>query len=114
LTCPSFPEVGAHTPVSTNELQDPEIGIHALWYANVLLADPTTPPPIGNTDWPSYLFIGHDHKGGSADLIGPDGRRFKLINTGGWTAEGGSTKLHSHVVVWRKGEDAPNTYCVRV
>jgi hypothetical protein len=113
--CPSFPQAPAPSsaPIISSECQDEGLGRFAPWYVNTLMADATTPGAIGSTDHPCYLFIGHDHCGGSKDISAMDGRRWKLINTGGWTSEGGCKELHSHVVVWNSDAETPNVSCVR-
>ena len=74
--------------------------------------DPTTPGAIGSSPTPSYLFIGHDHDGGKQDIIGLDGRPWKLINTGGWTADRGEKALHTHAVVWEEDAEGPAVHCL--
>jgi len=87
---------------------------YLLWYANVLMADDTTPPPFGNPTDPSYLFLGHDHRGGFADVKAMDDRPWKIVNTGGWTNDGGGPAVHGHATVWNKDKNAPEVHCVRV
>ena len=113
--CSFYPTcVPGALPVPSTEPQDPQLGHRAPWYANLLTADPTTPPPIGPLDTPSYLFIGHDHAGGFADFTGMDGAAWKYVNTGGWTNDRGSNAVHGHVTVWLKDEMAPSIHCVAV
>jgi hypothetical protein len=113
--CPSFPQAPAPSsvPIIGSEIQDEGLGRFAPWYVDTLMADATTPGAIGSAKDPCYLFIGHDHGGGCKDIVSMDDRRWSLINMGGWTAEGGCKELHSHVVVWGKDAETPNTHCVR-
>jgi hypothetical protein len=90
------------------------LGKNALWYANVLMADSTTPAPLGQADAPSYLFVGHDHQGGFKDVLGMDNRSWKLVNTGGWTNDGDGPAVHGHVALWSKDAAGPTVHCVRV
>jgi hypothetical protein len=114
--CGYFPTDPA--PASRKVLEDEpfhqSLGKNATWYANVLMADPTTPAPLGGGKDPSYLFLGHDHQGGFQNVKGMDGMTWKLVNTGGWTHDGGSPEIHGHVVIWPKEENAPLIHCVRV
>jgi len=113
--CPSFPdEVASAWKIVTEEKQAEPLGRLAPWYINTLMADATTPGAIGPTTHPCYLFIGHDHGGGTMDISALDGRPWKLINTGGWTADGGCREPHSHVVVWNTSDDKPISVCVKI
>lgn len=85
------------------------------WFLNLLIADAYAPfPGKQNKAWPSYLFVGHDHSGGSDKLLGPDGFPFKVINTGGWVIDAGSYAPHGHVVSWEKGASEPVVHVVKV
>ena len=114
--CSSYPTASdpPSLPVSPTEPFGPAPGKHLLWYANVLMADDTTPPPLGHPTDPSYLFVGHDHRGGFADVSAMDGRPWRVVNTGGWTNDGNGPAVHGHATVWSKDEDAPTVHCIRV
>ena len=86
------------------------------WLVNVTVADSLAPfPGIKNTAWPSYLFVGHDHVGGAGRVSGPDGLPFRVINTGGWTDDGGKGIVpHGHVVIWPKGSSEPEVKFIKV
>ena len=114
--CSYYPaeKAPSNQPVATVEPFSDGLGKNALWYANVLMADSTTPTPIGRADAPSYLFLGHDHRGGFKNLSAMDNRPWRVINTGGWTTDGGNSAIHGHVTLWAKNEDAPSVHCVRV
>jgi hypothetical protein len=114
--CSYFPEDKAPSEllVATVEPFGGDLGKNALWYANVLMADDTTPAPLGRTDDPSYLFVGHDHRGGFKHLVGMDGRAWQIVNTGGWTNDGGGPHVHGHVTLWAKNEDTPSVHCISV
>lgn len=104
----------ASSLVPPTEVQQPALGKHLGWYTDLLTADPTTPAPVGDTDAPSYLFLGHDHAGGFTDVPGLDSLTWKLVNTGGWTNDAGSTAVHGHVTVWGENDDGPTVHCARV
>ena len=107
-TCPTF---GFTTPVQ-NETINPTLLKYATWYAKTLLTDPTTPAPLGPRNNPCFLVVGHDHEGGRANIPNLyDGACFDLINLGGWTKEGGTTKLHQHVMAWPYSSDTPDVFC---
>jgi hypothetical protein len=113
IVCPSYPV----PPLETNEVASPEtlyddLGKNAPWYVNVLMADDTTPPPIGSSAMPSYLFVGHDHLGGSKDVVGMDGKPWRVVDTGGWTSDREHKGLHCHATMWFEGEERPTIYCV--
>lgn len=80
----------------------------------MLLADPTTPAPLGGGSNPSYLFVGHDHQGGFLNVKVMDGLSWKVVNTGGWTRDGGGPEIHGHVTIWDKNENAPQVHCLRI
>lgn len=114
--CGYFPSAPAP---SANRVGDDEpfhqsLGKNATWYANVLIMDPTTPAPLGGGKDPSFLFLGHDHQGGFQDIKGMDNMPWRLVNTGGWTHDGGSPEIHGHMVMWDKDENTPQVHCVRV
>jgi len=112
--CPNFPhEEGSSRKMVVGEEQEDHLGRVAPWYVSTLMADPTTPGAIGPIAHPSYLFIGHDHGGGSMDISTLDNRPWKVINSGGWTADGGCHEPHAHVVVWNKCDDGPISVCVK-
>jgi hypothetical protein len=109
--CPYYPIdveklVGAET-------QNSDLGDQVKWYLDTLMMDSTTPGTIGPTDKPGYLFIGHDHDGGKADIAGLDGRNWRLINTGGWTLDKDEKSPHAHVAVWSEDADEPTVHCIR-
>jgi len=91
-----------------------DLGRNVTWYANLLMADDTTPAPVGRPGEPSYLFVGHDHLGGSATIVGLDGRPWRVVDTGGWTKDGKTTEPHCHATVWHQAYDEPSVYCLRV
>jgi hypothetical protein len=101
-------------PVATVEPFGDDLGKNALWYANVLMADDTTPPPLGKADDPSYLFVGHDHLGGFQSVTAMDGRLWQVVNTGGWTNDGTGSKVHGHAVIWSKNENTPSVHCIGI
>ena len=109
--CPYYPIESAEEVVGS-ELQGDQLGLQAQWYANTLMLDSTTPGTIGPANLPNYLFIGHDHDGGKADIAGLDGRNWKLINTGGWTRDWDEKTLHQHVVIWNENANEPSVHCV--
>lgn len=115
ITCPSYPA----PPLETSLVDKPEtfysdLGKNAEWYVNVLMADDTTPPPIGTGVMPSYLFVGHDHLGGSKDVLGMDGKPWRVVNTGGWTSDNEHRGLHCHATMWFEGDEQPTIYCLGV
>lgn len=110
--CPYYPISDADPGIVGNEVQGNQLGEQAQWYVETLMMDPTTPGAIGSSPMPSYLFIGHDHDGGKQDIIGLDGRPWKLINTGGWTADRGEKALHTHAVVWEEDAEGPAVHCL--
>jgi hypothetical protein len=113
-SCPYYPNHdGRDSEILGVERQGEGLGRQARWYLDTLVADPTTPPVLGLSSAPSYVFFGHDHGGGEESVRGLDGHDWRLVNTGGWTRDHGESSPHSHVVVWRTGDDAPVTYCVR-
>ena len=114
--CSYYPteKAPAEMAVATLEPFGDDLGKNALWYANVLMADSTTPAPLGRADVPSYLFVGHDHKGGFKSISGMDNRPWRVVNTGGWTNDGGGSAVHGHVTLWAKDENAPSVHCIRV
>lgn len=118
--CPSFPSSPGDAPrVVSGEVPGAGLGKNLPWYARLLQADSSTPPPIGGGEWPSYLVYGHDHGGGDTEVAGYDGRRWRCVNLGGWTNNAGrSPTPHCHVLVWHKtsgGAPAaePELLCVR-
>jgi hypothetical protein len=86
------------------------------WFINVLMADSLAPfPNKTNSSSLGYLFVGHDHVGGEGTVEGPDGFVFKVINTGGWTDDGGKGIVpHGHLVMWEKGATEPIVETVKV
>ena len=113
LVCSSHPQAGeSRREVSPPEPFRDDLGRNAAWYADVLTADPTTPPPIGSSTMPSYLFVGHDHLGGVMDLPGMDGKAWRVVNTGGWTTDEKHANLHCHATLWYPDEDAPRIFCL--
>ena len=112
-TCPFYP-IDSTEEVVGSELQGDQLGSQMQWYANTLMLDSTTPGTIGPANLPAYLFIGHDHDGGKADITGLDGRNWKLINTGGWTRDRNEKTLHQHVVIWNEDADEPSVHCIRI
>ena len=115
LTCLNYPQAQeTHREITSLETFYDDLGRNAEWYTSVLTADPTTPPPIGPSTMPSYLFVGHDHLGGDKVLPGMDGKSWRVVNTGGWTSDGKHGSLHCHTVVWYPNDDAPKVYCLKV
>jgi hypothetical protein len=118
--CPSLPaEPGTWSDLG-DETPEKALGQHLQWYARLLQIDSTTPAPIGGAAWPSYLFMGHDHGGGRTEVEGYDGRKWKIVNLGGWTNDAGrSPTPHAHVAVWQSTRDGsgpamePEITCVR-
>jgi hypothetical protein len=115
-SCSYYPTENAPSSllVPPTETFGPAPSKYLLWYANVLMADATTPPPLGHPSDPSYLFLGHDHRGGFADVSAMDERPWKIVNTGGWTNDGCGSAVHGHATVWSKNENIPRVHCVRV
>jgi hypothetical protein len=114
--CSYYPteKAPSELPVAAIEPFNNGLGKNALWYANVLMLDSTTPAPLGHADSPSYLFVGHDHQGGFKNVMGMDNRPWKIVNTGGWTNDGAGPAVHGHVTLWAKNEDAPSVHCIHV
>jgi hypothetical protein len=114
--CSYFPVEKAPSEmlVATLEPFGNDLGKNALWYANVLMADSTTPAPLGRADTPSFLFVGHDHRGGFKNIMSMDNRPWRVVNTGGWTRDGNSPAIHGHVTLWSKDKNEPSVHCVSV
>lgn len=110
LSCPH--SLDFYKSVLHDEVLQDGLGKHTRWYCDLLMADPTTPPPIGASKFQSYLFVGHDHRGGSRDVVAMDGKPWTVVNTGGWTTEGGCRTPHKHAVVWSEGHTEPGVYCL--
>jgi hypothetical protein len=110
---PSSPAPSSQ-PVDLVEPFNNTLGKNALWYANLLMVDDTTPAPIGPIDSPAYLFLGHDHLGGFKDFTAMDNRPWRAVNTGGWTNDGGEPHVHGHATVWPENANGPLVHCVRV
>lgn len=110
---PQDPTVNS-LPVSTSEPFHQPLGKNAEWFANVLIADPTTPAPLGAGSDPSYLFLGHDHQGGFQNLKAMGDLPWRIVNTGGWTRDGGGPEIHGHVTLWDKNENSPQVHCLRI
>jgi hypothetical protein len=111
--CPYYPMAGK-TFVVGNEVQGSQLGEQARWYANILMADPTTPGAIGSSEFPSYLAIGHDHDGGKSDILGLDDKPWKLVNLGGWTSDRGEKTMHTHVLIWAEDANEPTIHSLKV
>lgn len=95
------------------EAQGPGIGGQVPWYLTASAPEfpypqPASPEPSG------YFVVGHDHAGGNVDIGLVAGRRWRLLNLGGWTTDRGEAEPHSHVAVWVQGEQEPSLYSVRV
>jgi len=114
LHCLSVPASGSR-PVTGEKVAD-MLGANLQWFTDMLIMDTYAPfPATKNKDYPSYLFIGHDHYGGIKDIAGPDGFNWRVINTGGWTDDGNKgITPHCHIAVWPKGANAPELIAVRV
>lgn len=121
--CPRFPTepAPAHRAVLPPEPPTPGLASRWTWYADLLLRDPSTPAPVGadlrvrsDLSQPSYLVVGHDHRGGQASYADPDGAEWRLVDCGGWTDDDGDGRAHCHVVVWRRGEPEPEVHCARI
>ena len=112
--CPYYPTSGMSPTIVAVESQGRQLGEQAKWYVDTLMMDPTTPGAIGSSTYPCYLFIGHDHDGGNQDIVGLDGKTWKLINTGGWTSDRGEKTLHTHAVIWDEDANAPTVRCLSV
>lgn len=105
-SCPYFGKTVQGEPLGS------DFAKYARWYASVLLADPSTPAPLGPRGNPCYLVIGHDHAGGSLNIENLyDGCAFRVLNLGGWTREGGATDIHQHALVWNYDAELPRTVC---
>jgi 3',5'-cyclic AMP phosphodiesterase CpdA len=114
IACPHYPALPLGSSVAHPEIFYDDLGKYVEWYVNVLMADDTTPPPISSSAMPSYLFVGHDHLGGVKDVLGMDGKAWRVVNTGGWTSDNEHHGLHCHATIWLPDEDAPAAYCLRV
>lgn len=105
----------AFSRVLESEPHADKLASRLTWFTNLLMADPVTPAPIGDPLHPSYLFIGHDHRGGFARVEGMDGMNWKVVNSGGWTDDTDRGRnVHSHIVTWRKGENSPMVHCAKI
>ena len=114
IVCPSYPALDVASGKVAPEPFYDDLGKYAEWYVNVLMADDTTPPPIGSSAMPSYLFVGHDHLGGARDVVGMDGKLWRVVDTGGWTSDNEHRGLHCHATIWLPDENTPAAYCLRV
>jgi len=113
IVCPSYPgSSGCSNKITSPEPFRDDLGKHLLWYANVLMADDTTPPPISSQAMPSYLFVGHDHLGGVKDVVAMDGKAWRAVNTGGWTSDNEHKGQHCHATIWHAGDEVPSAYCL--
>ena len=110
--CPYHPAAGMAPAIVGYEPQGSLLGEQVPWYMNTLMADPTTPGSIGPSEDPCWLFIGHDHDGGNQEIAMPDGRSWRLVNTGGWTADRGEKDLHTHAVIWDEDASEPSVRCL--
>ena len=111
--CSYYPMSDDDLGIVGDEIQGGQLGEQVQWYINTLMMDPTTPDAIGSSPMPGYLFIGHDHDGGKEDIVGLDSKPWKLVNTGGWTADRGEETMHTHAVIWDEGVEAPTVRCIR-
>jgi hypothetical protein len=112
--CDFYPSPPTPSLAVIKEHQSSSLGNQATWYADLLLSDSTTPSPLGLPFSSSYLFVGHDHGGGFKKISGMDNRNWELVNTGGWTMDDGRKEVHSHVTLWKKQSDYPESFCVSV
>jgi hypothetical protein len=112
--CPYYPTSGMAPTIVGDEPQGSQLGEQLQWYVNALMADPTTPGAIGSSTAPCHLFIGHDHDGGKLDIAGLDGKSWKVVNTGGWTADRHEKTLHTHAVIWAEDSNEPMIRCLSV
>ena len=112
--CPYYPTSGMAPTIVGDEPQGSQLGEQLRWYVNTLMADPTTPGAIGSSTAPCHLFIGHDHDGGKLDIAGLDGKPWKVVNTGGWTADRHEKTLHTHAVIWAEDANEPTIRCLSV
>jgi metallophosphoesterase superfamily enzyme len=110
--CPYHPGTDPLSAIVGAEIQGAQLGDRLKWYVDALMADPTTPGAIGTSRAPCHLFIGHDHDGGAGDVTGLDGRSWRIVNLGGWTADRGESDLHTHVMIWDTGADVPRIHCL--
>ena len=110
---PSSPAPSSN-PIDPSEPFNDTLGSNVLWYANLLMTDTTAPSPIGPATAPAYLFLGHDHLGGFKDIVAMDNHPWKIVNTGGWTNDGGEPKVHGHVTVWSENANEPLVHCVHI
>ena len=109
--CPSVPQEG-YSEVQLETFEN-DLGKNLRWFIDLLTVDSHSPTPIGDKNHPSYLFVGHDHLGGMAEMGGPDGYKWTVINTGGWTQDGEGPP-HGHAVVWDNELHAPKVFAIRV
>ena len=114
IVCPSYPAPPTPSLVLNPENFYDDLGKNVEWYVNVLMADDTTPPPISSSAMPSYLFVGHDHLGGSRDVVGMDGKPWRVVDTGGWTSDNQHAGLHCHATMWFEDDERPTIYCLGV
>ena len=110
--CRYHPTSGMSPTIVGDEPQGRLLGEQVPWYMNILMADPTTPGSIGPSEDPCWLFIGHDHDGGNQEIAMPDGRSWRIVNTGGWTADRGEKDLHTHAVIWDEDASEPSVRCL--
>ena len=110
LHCNSAPGPVRDEPFHNN------LGKNLKWFCDTIMTDPLSPfPDIRYQNWPSYLFVGHDHYGGTTEVESLDGFKFKVINTGGWTDDGGKGIIpHAHVIMWERGGNKPLTFSFKV
>jgi UDP-2,3-diacylglucosamine pyrophosphatase LpxH len=108
---PSSKEIPSSLPI--NEPQSSQLGQQVGWYLSTVALDPTTPAMLGDPKAKGFLVIGHDHNGGSEDVMGLDGHAWGLRNTGGWTSDRDETALHTHVLIHVEDIAEPSLFCIK-
>lgn len=111
--CAYYPDGPSSFTLVGAEVQGPGTGAQVPWYLTASAPEFPYPPPV-SPEPAGYFVVGHDHAGGNVDIGLVAGRRWRLLNLGGWTTDRGETKPHSHVVVWDEGEQEPSLYSLRV
>ena len=111
--CGYYPAGPSGSTLVGPEVQGPGTGEQVPWYLTASAPEFPYPPPV-SPEPAGYFVVGHDHAGGNADVGLVAGRRWRLLNLGGWTTDRGETKPHSHVAVWGEGEHEPSLYGVGV
>ena len=123
LRCPRASWIDKGCSIAAMEVGiNPQLGKNLDWFLSVLMNDPWAPSlPVDFVSTsktaeaptkPSHFIMGHDHYGGQG-TYDTDGMPFVVLNTGGWTDDGGAG-IHPHGhVVWSRG-GIPNMETIRI